>query len=144
MDRSDRVEPRRIRAGEIAQGRPEPRLSRLELERESEREKAAKTTPATQADLSRIEAALTQVKSALHAATGRKSARRSDSGGEYFRYGGNVTGGRTDMHAPPSPTAWRIDGELRGGHSIAETLLWAAWSAITKTSTTRVARCRWV
>ena len=31
------------------------------------------------------------------------------------------------MHAPPSPTAWRIDGELRGGHSIAETLLWAAW-----------------
>ena len=94
MDRSDRVEPRRIREGEIAQGRPEPRLSRLELERgQREREKAAKTTPATQADLSRIEAALTQVKSALHAATSRKSARRSDSGGEYFRYGGNVTGG---------------------------------------------------
>jgi hypothetical protein len=31
------------------------------------------------------------------------------------------------VKAPPTRTAWRIDGEMRGGHTPAETLAWASW-----------------
>jgi hypothetical protein len=31
------------------------------------------------------------------------------------------------MQRPPTPDQWRIDGELRGGHTIAETVAWQSW-----------------
>jgi hypothetical protein len=31
------------------------------------------------------------------------------------------------VKAPPSRAQWRIDGEIRNGHSVAETLEWASW-----------------
>ena len=34
-----------------------------------------------------------------------------------------------DYSAVKSRTAWRIDGEMRGGHSVAETIAWASWTA---------------
>jgi hypothetical protein len=31
------------------------------------------------------------------------------------------------VKAPPTPVQWRIDSEMRGGHSVAEVLAWASW-----------------
>ena len=74
QDRADRREQRVIAEGFEAQARPKPRLDRWELrQNQAEREAAKETTPATQADLGRLEQALSKMKSALHAATGHKA-----------------------------------------------------------------------
>ena len=72
MDRADAGERRREREAAEILGRPEPRLNRWELTREvAAREAAKETTPATQADLSRLGQQLSKVKAAIHSLGGR-------------------------------------------------------------------------
>ena len=72
MDRADADERRREREAAEILGRPEPRLNRWELTREvAAREAAKETTPATQADLSRLGQQLSKVKAAIHSLGGR-------------------------------------------------------------------------
>jgi hypothetical protein len=94
QDREDAAERRREREAAELLGKPEPRLDRWELKREQQpREAEALTTPATQAEVSKLSQAVTQLKSNLHA-QGRRSAeqgmeRRRESPEEYARaYGG--------------------------------------------------------
>ena len=72
MDRADAVERRREREAAEQLGLPEPRLDKYQMKREhAEREKAKETTPATQADVSKLTQTITQLKSKLHALGGR-------------------------------------------------------------------------
>ena len=72
QDRADAVERRSEREAAEILGRPEPHLNRWELTRDvAAREKAKETTPATQAELSKLSQTVTSLKAKLHALSGR-------------------------------------------------------------------------
>jgi hypothetical protein len=72
QDRRDRRDAKRDADAAEVMGRPVPGLNRWEMKAaQAEREAAKETTPATQAELGRLEQAVTQLKSKLHSLSGR-------------------------------------------------------------------------
>jgi hypothetical protein len=72
QDRTDAVERQREREAAQQMGKPIPRLDRNQLKRDvAEREAAKETTPATQAELSKLSQAVTGLKSKIYAITGK-------------------------------------------------------------------------
>jgi hypothetical protein len=80
--RADAVERQREKAAAEQLGKPAPRLDRWELKREqAEREAAKETTPATQADVSKLSQSITSLanKVGLMGGAGRSSGSRRTS-----------------------------------------------------------------
>lgn len=94
LDRADKIEARREREAAEILGRPEPRVSRWELKREEQQQKAeALITPATKADVSKLSQSIASLASKV-GSLGRRRAEQLETPQEYARnYGGGSNQG---------------------------------------------------